>query len=103
MANNIITIDLSDEARDLLTAILEQLVIYNGQTALCPEEAPDAVPEVEPAVKTDDIKKLVVELSAAGRKDEVRGSVRAHGANRVSYLPAEALSDVLDQLTALKA
>ena len=49
-----------------------------------------------------DIQKKVVELSAAGKKAEVRDIITKY-ANRVSAIPAEHTAEVWDQLIGLEA
>lgn len=66
-----------------------------------PEKAPWA--EAEPAleVKQSDIQKKVVDLSAAGKKDQVREIIKAY-ADRVSAIPEDKYSEVWTKLTALE-
>lgn len=61
-----------------------------------------ATPELAPAKVVDlsDIQKKVVELSAAGKKAEVREIVKKY-ADRVSAIPAEHTAEVWEQLTML--
>lgn len=67
-----------------------------------PTEEPEA-PAAEPAkvVELADIQKKVVELSAAGKRDEVRNIVMEY-AKRVSAIPADKTAEVWDRLTALE-
>lgn len=55
----------------------------------------------EKAVQVEDIKKKVVELTAAGKKAEARAIIMEY-ADRVSAIPADKLSEVWDKLTALE-
>ena len=63
------------------------------------EEVP--VEESIKAVSLSDIQKKVVELSAAGKKAEVRDIITKY-ANRVSAIPAEHTAEVWDQLIGLE-
>ena len=63
------------------------------------EEAP--VEEPIKAVSLSDIQKKVVELSAAGKKAEVRDIITKY-ASRVSAIPAEHTAEVWDQLIGLE-
>ena len=63
------------------------------------EEAP--VEEPVKIVSLSDIQKKVVELSAAGKKAEVRDIITKY-ANRVSAIPAEHTAEVWNQLVGLK-
>ena len=62
------------------------------------EEA--SVEEPIKVVSLSDIQKKVVELSAAGKKAEVRDIITKY-ANRVSAIPAEHTAEVWDQLIGL--
>ena len=71
------------------------------------EETPTSEPETdtvpqEPAqnIKRGDIQKKVVELSTAGKKEQVSDVVKKY-ANRVSAIPDDKLSEVWEQLIAL--
>jgi hypothetical protein len=64
------------------------------------EEAP--VEEPIKVVSLSDIQKKVVELSAAGKKAEVRDIITKY-ANRVSAIPAEHTAEVWDQLIGLES
>ena len=63
------------------------------------EEAP--VEEPIKVVSLSDIQKKVVELSAAGKKAEVRDIITKY-ANRVSAIPAEHTAEVWNQLIGLE-
>ena len=63
------------------------------------EEAP--VEEPVKIVSLSDIQKKVVELSAAGKKAEVRDIITKY-ANRVSAIPAEHTAEVWNHLVGLK-
>jgi outer membrane biosynthesis protein TonB len=68
-----------------------------------PEPKPEPAPEPEqPKVTIDQIRKMVVTLSAKGqeKKDAVRDIITAYGRN-VSAIPAEKYAEVLAKLTAL--
>ena len=62
-----------------------------------------AQPETRPSVTLDQIRKMVVTLSAMGndKKDAVREIVMSYGRN-VSSIPAEKYIEVMDRLTALQ-
>lgn len=62
--------------------------------------APESQEEA-PAVKREDIQKLVVTLSAAGKKDQVREIVKAY-ADKVSTVPEDKLGEVFAKLSALQ-
>ena len=117
---NTITIALCQEDRARLDKIIEAL----EQTRVMPVnepiqevEAPNEVQEVMEAFKDEtdsepaekpakvvtqaDIQKKVVELSAAGKKAEVRDIITKY-ANRVSAIPAEKIAEVWDQLIGLE-
>ena len=66
-----------------------------------PEEKPKEEPE-QPAVSRADIQKKVVELSAAGKKDNVRDIVLAYSNTKVSDIPEDKLAEVWQKLTALE-
>ena len=61
------------------------------------ETAPEPVEEPAKAVTLADIQKKVVEMSAAGKKDEVREIITKY-ASRVSAIPAEKTAEVWEQL-----
>ena len=65
------------------------------------QEAPQEPAPARPAVTVDQIRKLVVTLSANGKKARVREIVTAYGAN-VSAIPADKYAEVVEKLTALK-
>lgn len=70
-----------------------------------PEPTAPAEPEPEQtAGKVDkaDVQKKVVELSAAGKKAEVRDIVKSY-AERVSAIPEDKLAEVMAKLEALEA
>lgn len=62
------------------------------------ETAPEPAEEPAKAVTLSDIQKKVVEMSAAGKKDEVREIITKY-ASRVSAIPAEKTAEVWEQLT----
>lgn len=65
-------------------------------------EVPDgAIPETPPAPSTADIQKVVVRLAAAGKKAEVRETVKGY-ADRVSAIPEDKRAEVLARLSALE-
>ena len=77
-----------------------------------PEPAPTAEPEkveeptqpeAQPSVTLDQIRKMVVTLSAMGKdkKDAVRDIITSYGRN-VPAIPADKYPEVMDRLTALK-
>lgn len=121
---NTITITLCQEDRTRLDKIIEALeqVSFVAQDKTQPEPIPEAEaptevqetaetfneetasePVEEPAkiIDLSDIQKKVVELSAAGKKAEVRDIITKY-ANRVSAIPAEHTAEVWNQLIGLK-
>lgn len=58
-------------------------------------------PQTEPTVKLADIQAKVVELSAKGKKAQVRDIVKAY-ADRVTALPEDKWLEVFEKLTALE-
>lgn len=60
------------------------------------EDKPEA-----PTCSKEDVRKKVVELSAAGKKDEVRQIVKSY-AEKVSAIPEDKLDEVMEQLNALE-
>lgn len=67
------------------------------------EPVADQPEEVKPTVTLDEIRKKVVQLSAAGAqaKDAVRAIVTEYGRN-VSAIPADKYTEVMDRLNAVK-
>lgn len=67
------------------------------------DPAPAQPEEVKPSVTLDQIRKMVVTLSALGKdtKDAVREIVMSYGRN-VSAIPADKYTEAMDRLTALK-
>lgn len=65
------------------------------------ETASEPVEELVKVVTLADIQKKVVELSAAGKKAEVRDIITKY-ANRVSAIPAEHTAEVWNQLIGLE-
>ena len=67
------------------------------------EPVADQPEEVKQTVTLDEIRKKVVQLSAAGAqaKDAVRAIVTEYGRN-VSAIPAEKYAEVMDRLNAVK-
>lgn len=123
---NTITIELCAEDRariDRLTKALEkQAPVYVlSETLSIPEtaepEQPENVPAPEeeapapaaeepaapetPSVTKSDVQRKVVELSAAGRKAEVREIVTAY-ATKVSDIPDDKVAEVWQRLVALE-
>lgn len=66
-----------------------------------PAEATKTAKTEAPAVDRADVQKKVVELSAAGKKAEVREIVKAY-ADKVSAIPEDKLAEVLDKLSKLE-
>ena len=60
------------------------------------EDRPEA-----PTCSKEDVRKKVVELSAAGKKDDVRQIVKSY-AEKVSAIPEDKLDEVMEQLNALE-
>lgn len=128
---NHITIELCQEDRARLDAILAALqscgTPYAATLESTTEEAPvevaqelqdepvaepdaEPTPEAEqptvaepaaPAVSLSDIQKKVVDLSVAGKKDQVREIIKAY-ATKVSAIPADKVGEVWQKLTALE-
>ena len=128
---NIITIELCQEDRARLDKIIEALEKTRVMPAEIPaveqeepqpepspeteeqepaeeaveavneETAPEPVEEPAKVVTLADIQKKVVELSAAGKKAEVRDIITKY-ANRVSAIPAEHTAEVWGQLIRLE-
>lgn len=121
--NNInVTVELCAEDRARLDKLLEALTARPAEVKAAPEQPvePEVVePEVvepvqetlaepeqpvEPEVVTvtaADIQRKVIELSAAGKKAQVRDIVTTY-ADKVSELPESALPEVWAKLTALE-
>ena len=70
---------------------------------VAPEPVADQPESVKPTVTLDEIRKKVVQLSAAGAqaKDAVRAIVTEYGRN-VSAIPADKYAEVMDRLNAVK-
>lgn len=68
-----------------------------------PAETTTETPESEqtPTVDRSEVQRKVVELSAAGKKAEVKEIVMAY-ADRVSTIPEDKLAEVFDKLSALE-
>ena len=123
---NTITIELCQEDRNRLdTLIAVALELANKHMTemapVAPYEAADAAPEVAavttppepekpveaaqeavaPKYKMTDVQQLVVSLSAAGKKDQVREIVKAY-AERVTLIPEDKFGEVMDKLNALE-
>lgn len=124
-----LTVELCAEDRARLDRIFSALescgTPYSAtlEAAVEPQEAPKEEPKAEPTpeaelpgqmsfeesapaepakvVELSDIQKKVVELSAAGKKAEVREIVKKY-ADRVSAIPADKTAEVWEQLTALE-
>ena len=114
---NTITIALCQEDRARLDKIIEALEQTRMMSAeeTIPEEpnevqevmeafkeelAPEPVKEPAKVVTLADIQKKVVELSAAGKKAEVRDIITKY-ANRVSAIPDDKTAEVWNQLVGL--
>lgn len=89
-------------------ATVEAVQEPQDEPAVEPEEVP--APEAEqptaaepaaPAVSLSDIQKKVVDLSVAGKKDQVREIIKAY-ATKVSAIPADKVDEVWQKLTALE-
>lgn len=94
----------SDESKAETEEPMEGQVTV-AEIAESTEQIPvEETPAVEPIkiVSLSDIQKKVVELSAAGKKAEVRDIITKY-ANRVSAIPAEHTAEVWDQLIGLEA
>lgn len=66
-----------------------------------PKEAPAPKPE-ESKVSVADVQRKVVALSQAGKKAAVKDIVTAYGNTKVSDIPEDKLSEVMQKLTALE-
>lgn len=66
-----------------------------------PASEPETVPEVV-TVNRADVQRKVVELSAAGKKAEVRSIVTAYGNTKVSDIPEDKLPEVWQKLIKLE-
>lgn len=64
-------------------------------------ETPTGDAEPARAVDRGDVQKMVVKLSAAGKKEKAREIVKGY-AEKVSAIPEDKLAEVLDKLTALE-
>lgn len=69
-------------------------------TETAPEPPADAPKQEAPKVGRADVQRLVVELSAAGKKAEVKEIVMAY-ADRVSAIPEDKLAEVCEKLSKL--
>lgn len=110
-----IEIKIDKELQNLLERIASALerveatekpqIVPEPEKVVAPEPAPTAEPAepAQPPVTLDQIRKMVVTLSAMGqqKKDTVREIVTAYGRN-VSAIPADKYNEVMDRLTALK-
>lgn len=65
------------------------------------EETPTPAKAEAPACGLADVQKKVVELSAAGKKDEVKAIIHGY-AERVSAIPEEQLPEVMEKLMELE-
>ena len=83
--------EIEAPAAEVPNAAEEAAEASNEETAPAPAE------ESTKAVTLADIQKKVVEMSAAGKKDEVRESITKY-ASRVSAIPAEKTAEVWEQL-----
>ena len=81
-------VEASNEMQEVIEAFKEEIV-------------PEHVEEPAKVVTQADIQKKVVELSAAGKKTEVRDIITKY-ANRVSAIPADKTAEVWDQLIGLE-
>ena len=81
-------VEVPNEMQEVMEAFKEEIV-------------PEPVEEPAKVVTQADIQKKVVELSAAGKKAEVRDIITKY-ANRVSAIPAEKTAEVWDQLIGLE-
>ena len=88
-------IPVAEAPTDVQEAAAETVEAVNEEISSEPAEEPAKI------IDLSDIQKKVVELSAAGKKAEVREIITKY-ANRVSAIPAEKTAEVWAQLTALK-
>lgn len=87
-------------AQDAPAAEAKETPVPDSEPVAATQDAPEAVPEVKP-IERSAIQRLVVELSAAGKKAEVRDIVTAFARN-VSGIPEDKLAEVFSKLTALE-
>lgn len=95
------TLDLSPAVEAKLDRIIELLSKLDAAPAAAPASAP--APEVtaaKPCTKAD-LSQLVVRLSAAGLKAQVREIITAY-ADRVSNIPEDKYAEVMARLAALE-
>lgn len=76
-------------------------VEYATDTEPTPFEEPAPAEPVDFGKLRDDVRQKVVELSANGKKAQVRDIIKAYAAN-VTTLPDDKLSEVMAKLTALE-
>lgn len=94
------TLDLSPVVEAKLDRIIELLSKLDAAPA-APASAPaPEVPAAKPCAKAD-LSQLVVRLSAAGLKAQVREIITAY-ADRVSNIPEDKYAEVMAKLTALE-
>lgn len=91
------TLDLSPVVEAKLDRIIELLSKLDAAPAAAP--APE-VHAAKPCTKAD-LSQLVVRLSAAGLKAQVREIITAY-ADRVSNIPEDKYAEVMSKLTALE-
>lgn len=95
------TLDLSPAVEAKLDRIIELLSKLDASPAAAPASAPaPEVPAANPCTKAD-LSQLVVRLSAAGLKAQVREIITAY-ADRVSNIPEDKYAEVMAKLTALE-
>ena len=120
---NTITIELCAEDRARLDAILAELkncsTPFPAPNQVCTRSAVEEAPKEEelpnqmtieevlakveaPTIDRADIQRKVVSLSAAGKKDAVRGIVLAYNNTKVSDIPDDKLGEVWEKLNALE-
>ena len=94
----------SDECKAETEESMEGQVTVEEIAETTEQPPVEEIPAVEPVkvVSLADIQKKVVELSAAGKKAEVRDIITKY-ANRVSAIPAEHTAEVWNQLIGLEA
>lgn len=91
---------LMDEIHDILRRLpLPEDAAPAEQPA--PQPAPDPEPEQTPRYTLEDVRRKSVELTAAGKKAQVRKIVKSY-AETLSGLPEDKYTEVMDRLTALE-
>ena len=94
-------VDYVSGATDTEAAEAKMADIPEPYTEPTPFEEPAPAEPVDFGKLRDDVRQKVVELSANGKKAQVRDIIKAYAAN-VTTLPDDKLSEVMAKLTALE-